>query len=517
MEGRFSHLAPLAPKYKLIPILSLVVLIALSIPLRFVDLGYSDYIGDERKAFIQPDPDQNILEFFLTRRKGPMQFIVSEIPYLITRDFRNELAQRIPYASISILAVCAFFLLIRKLTKSNLTAFLASLLYLANGFIVGFGRIAQYQNLNLLFNFLSLYFYSDLLYRERRLIRSTLMGTLFFCLSILSHWDAIFIIPLIFLFFITFLKNKDFSSFYKKRLLVYNFILGCLLLLPFLLPYIFVYSGHTDNQEYFLRRVEIGLHNPNLYIDLFRLYNPFIVLEFLALFSLISILWVRKLYPYLLWFLFGFAVFELFVRKPGTHIYNFVLPLFVLSGYSIANILKIAPKLLKFVITVSLCILYCFFYYQAYFIFINHYKEYPWQVKQYFPELAIKHKSDSIGKFLSGLRTPIYGIEDKLPLFGFPHKRDWNEINDTVNKQNSSLNEDFGYITNEDKTISEWYMDAKHRADNGFYIIVIKNPVNFVADSTYPQYPKKTKIAQFMNGTEWYVRIYRVEKGDNEK
>lgn len=510
-------MAPVVKKYRFKNLLAIGTLIMLSLPLRFIDLGYSDYIGDERKAFIQPDPGQSITEFFLTRRKGPMQFIVSEIPHLITGDFRNELAQRIPYAVISVLSVCALYILIKKLTQSILTALISSSLFLVNGFIVGFGRIAQYQNLNLLFNFLTLYFYSDLLFKDKKLIRSTLTGTLFFCLSVLSHWDAVFILPLILCYFTTFLKNKTFGSLYKKRLLIYNFILGCVLLLPFLLPYIFVYSGHTDNQEYFLRRIEVGLHNPELYLQLFRLYNPFIVLEFVVAFSLVSLLWIKKLYPYIIWFLFGFVIFELFVRKPGTHIYNFILPLFVLSGYSIAGIIKIVPKFLKAFIVIPLFIVYTFFYYQSYYIFVNHSKEYPWQIKKYFPEVVDKHKSDKLGKLLTKFKTPVYSIEDKLPLFGFPHSRNWNEINEFVNQQNRDLGEDFGYITNEDKTISEWYMGAKQRADNGFYIVVIKDPVNFVLESSYPQYPRKTKVAQFMNGSEWYAKIYRVEKELHEK
>ncbi|GIW69959.1 MAG: hypothetical protein KatS3mg101_0706 [Patescibacteria group bacterium] len=450
-----------------------------------------------------------------------MQFLVSEIPHQITKDFRNEYAQRLPFAIISVAAVGAFYLMVRKLTQSDKAAIISSALYLVNGFIVGFGRIAQYQNLNLLFNFLALYFYADLIRGQRNLIRSSLLGTLFFSLSILSHWDAIFILPVMVYIFVVFLTRKQFSRSYKIRVLLYNFGLGCLLLLPFLIPYISASSGASDNKEYFLRRVRTGYSNKQLYLELIRLYNPFLFLEFVAVPALVGLVRIKKALPFLLWFVFGFAVFELVVRKPGTHIYNFVLPCIVLAGMGIHNLISIVPRWVKWLPTTVFVLSFIFLYYQSYYLFVDHSREYPWERKELFEPLRNKYKHDLIigglVKNIPQLTTASYSIEQKLPLFGFPHFRHWNEINDYINEQNSLFGENYGYITNEDKTISEWYIDAKYRANNGFYIIVVRNPVNFVVESTYPQYPNKDEVKRFYNDGRWVVKIYKVYKEDGGK
>lgn len=499
----------------------LVFLCVLSFPLRFKDLGYSDYIGDERKAFIQLDSGQNLYDFFLTRRKGPMQFLVSEMPHFITKDFRNEYAQRLPFAITSVAAVAAFYLMVKKLTQSEGAAFISSTLYLVNGFIVGFGRIAQYQNLNLLFNFLALYFYTDLLRNPRKLIRSSLLGTLFFSLSLLSHWDAIFILPVMVYIFVVFLLKKDHARNYKLRILIYNFVLGCLILLPFLVPYIAAFSGSSDNKDYFLRRVQVGYDNRQLYVELIRLYNPFLFLEFVIGAGLLGLARIKKAVPFILWFAVGFAVFEVFVRKPGTHIYNFILPCLILAGVGAHSLIKLLPKWAGWLPVVAYLTVFAFFYYQSYYLFVDHTKEYPWERKELFGEFRNNYKHHVIfGSMLRtapSLKTSEYSIEQKLPLFGFPHYRHWNEINDYINEQNVQLRKNYGYITNEDKTISEWYVDAKYRADGGFYLIVIRNPVNFVVESTWPQYPNKDEVKNFYNDGRWVAKIYKVYAETDEK
>ena len=186
-----------------------VILLTLTLPLRFINLGYSDYIGDEHKAFIDLGDDQDVTNFFLTRRKGPMQFLVSAISVVAAGGYRNELAIRIPFAIFSVMSVLMFYAFVKKLTKSKETAFVATLLLTLNGFIVGFGRIAQYQNLNLFFSFAALYFYLDLFKKDANYLKSTLFGTLLFVISLFSHWDAVFILTPMITIFGIFLLSKE--------------------------------------------------------------------------------------------------------------------------------------------------------------------------------------------------------------------------------------------------------------------------------------------------------------------
>jgi hypothetical protein len=494
------------------------VLLLVTIPLRFINLSYSDYIGDEHKSFAEPKRDQTLVEFFLTRRKGPVQFFISEIPHAITGDYHNELAERIPYAIFSVMSVVMFYALVKKLTKSKEVAFVASLLFTLNGFIIGFGRIAQYQNLNLFFSLSALYFYADLLYERKDLIRSTLLGTIMFCISFLSHWDAVFAVPPIVLIFSKFLLNKDFSVKFKLTVLLANTVLGCLLLLPFLIPFVQTQKGTPANLRYMSRRLDFGYYNAERYKFLIDLYNPFFTYWFLIVAAVLSLLWLRVSWEYWAWFLVSYGIFEIFVRKPGTHIYNFLIPIFVLGGITIVNLIKIAPRFLKKGLYVVVFLMMLFFFYQAHMIFVDHNREYPWENEVLFtfvcPEMEDRlRRLTKCGEFvINHFETKDYKIEDKPPLFGFPLYRRWDEINDIVVSDMKKVGAvGYGFMTNEDKTVCQWYMEPDYRADGGVYIVGVKRPLSFREDWQFTHIGGKNLIAELYNDERLVVKIWRVD------
>jgi len=489
--------------------LFILILLVGSCYLRFKNLGYSDYIGDEHKAFLEVPEGQSTWDFFMSQRKGPMQFLFSHIPYSITGDFRNELAQRLPFSITSVLSVLVFYSLVKKLTREDLIAFISTFLFMVNGFIVGFGRIAQYQNLNLLFSFLALYFYIDLIENKEELVKSSLLGTLFWCFSILSHWDAIFILPVVVIIFIKYLVRKDLEVASKIKIVIFNLVFGCLLLLPFLVPYVRYQLNSVENYEYFERRIEIGYSLGDRYKLLIELYNPFVTFWLLIVTGILGVFFISKSWIFLVWFLFGYLSFEIFVRKPGTHIYIFLIPVFILSGIGISNLIKAAPSVIKKILVCTMILVSIFLFYQTHFMFIDHVKEYPWQEKTFY---KIKNPPKRLKKY-SILETPTYSYNQKLPLFGFPHSRYWDEINNYINEQNMLNDESYGYITNEWKTISEWYMDVKYKADTGFYVIGIKEPLSFVDDWAFVQISGKELVYTIRDTQgDTVVKIYRVEK-----
>ena len=495
------------------------ILILSSSYLRFKNLNYSDYIGDEHKAFIELEAGQNLPDFLLSRRKGPMQFFVSYIPYLITHDFRNELAERIPFAVISVISVVVFYFMVKKITKCWLCAFLSSLIYLSNGFIVGFGRIVQYQNLNLLFSFLAIYFYSNLLDRKDKLLKLSMIGTMFWCLSFFSHWDAIFIIPVVLVIFIKFFLSKDISREYKLKILFYNLLLGCLILLPFMIPYSFYQRNSDENLGYLFRRLGTGNHNNSVYEMYIDLYGPFVTLWFLIICGTLGSLFIKKSYMVTFWFLFGYGIFELFVSKPGTHIYNFLIPVFILSGVGLGSLIKIMPKkTLKIITFIIVLIPIAFLYHQSYILFVDHSKEYPWEQKKILNiDLDCGNSSNWCNKVQPylNLTTKRYYYDykgQKLPLFGFPHKRYWNEVNEFIVNQNTLNSENLGYATNEDKTVSEWYIKGIYMTTGNFYFLGIRRPGNFVEDMSPPNKSEtKVLVKEYKSENDsTVVKIYRV-------
>ncbi len=499
--------------------LVIVCFILLSSVLRLVNLGYSDYIGDEHKAFLIPNSGQTVWNFLIEQRKGPMQFFVTYIPRLIVGDFKNELAERLPFSIISIICVLVFYLLISKLTKNRTVAVVSTFLFMVNGFIVGFGRIAQYQNLNIVFSLLSIYFYSDLLLNKSRLIRSTLIGTLFWVLSLFSHWDAVFIAPVVLWFFITFFRDKQFEKNYKLRLFLYNFILGLFLVLPFMIPYVKFHVFNKESTDYFERRIAVGVPNNSLYKMYIDLYNPFLTFWVLSILSFLSVFKFKKSGIFITWFVFCYLIFEILWRKPGTHIYNFLLPVFVLCGFGFDFILDfLRHRILKKTAVLIFALVAMFLYYQSYLLFVDHRKEYPWERETFLSFQFVCKVSPNFcrGRNIDNksIKTKQYYYDykgQKLPLFGFPHSRNWDLINEYVNNLSSSEGGLSGYSTNEDQVVSKWYMDVSYRSKGEFYFIGIKNPSNFVNDFNPPAESDKELIKTLYreNGSS-YAKIFKV-------
>lgn len=502
-----------------VELLLLVILLFATVLLRVPNLGYSDYIGDEHKAQIHLSEDQSLWHFFMHQRKGPMQFFVSFIPYMITGDYRNELAERIPFTIYGIASIFIFYGLVKKLTNNKWMAFLASMFLSVNGFIVGFARIAQYQNLNLFFSFAALYFYADFLRSKelsvKQLSMNTSLGTLMFAFSLLSHWDVIFILLPIAYFLIVFLKEKSLCIKDKTLVLGVNLIVGCLLLLPFLVPYVDTQVTDDANRNYFERRVSTGHINYERYHFLIELYNPFLMLPVYIFVGALGFLFIGSTWMYLIWFGLNYSMFELFVRKPGTHIYNFLIPLTIVLGITIGKVYEKLPKILNFVFGFIVSLVLVFLTYQSYILFVDHKVEYPWE-QEVLLSFTCKEKTNRLGqltkcgKFVENFRTRKYDVKEKAPLFGFPLRRYWNEINAFVNEQNAGREYQYKFISNEVKTISEWYMAAGGGTGSRFYAIAIKRPLSFINDWGFPQYPEKNKVHEISKNGETVVKIYEV-------
>lgn len=510
---------------ELISVLTLLFSVAF---LRLYDLGYSEFSLDEPGTFLfRGLPDKYPMswwEFILSQKKGPLQILVGLIPYLIVGNYRNEFAQRLPFAVLNIGAVLVLYFLVKKWTKSKFIGFLAAFLFGVNGFVVAFGRIAQYQSLNVFFSFLALWFYSigsfDSNARKtvslrcllgRTAIYPFLLGTLFFSLSLLAHWDVIYILPIVIFIFVEFLGNKNISRKEKSIVLAGNLVLGCVLLLPFLIPYIKSYDSSVENQMYFVSR--FGLResfDSTGDIFTFKLYHPFVAFEFYVVFTVLGMIFdlgsllfkkfrTRFSGAATLWFVFCFIIFKFFMHHSGTHIYNLTIPAGVLCAIALGILFLNVPKFLKPVLFAAIGSLLIFLYYQSYLVFVDHKIEYPWDQEH-----------------VLGMSTQSFSHEDNIRhLIGFPLRRNWKEINEFITAQNELLGETFGYTTNEDKALSGFYMDVDYRSQDGFYAVGVKRPLSFVNDYKFSQLRGKKTVYKIQNEYgDTIVRVYRVEESD---
>jgi 4-amino-4-deoxy-L-arabinose transferase-like glycosyltransferase len=474
-------------------LLIILFLILVSAPLRFINLGYSDFQDDEKKALLKVKTFREIPDYVVKQRKGPMQMFVSYIPYMITGDFLNEYAERIPFAVANIASVITLYLLVKKITKNRYAGLFSALLFAFNGFIVGFSRIVQYQNLNLLFSLLALYFYYDVADVKKNALKSSLIGTFFFSLSVLSHWDAVhYLVPIIF-FFILFLIRKDLLIKQKLIVLAANLLLGCALLLPFLVPYFEHNQDNENNLTYFGKRVGLSSYPLDMHRFIFELYNPFYTLPALTALLALGLIFIKKTYLFIIWFLVNFLTIRYFMISPGTHIYNYVLPAIVLGGSGLGFLVALFPKYIRYPLAFVAVLASGVFFYQSFILFVDHSEgEYPWDSKVVF-----------------GKETVPYRRKEVLT-FGFPHFRNWRGISDFVYSQN----DDCLYISNEGIEISGIYMKNKYgEYRDCYYIVAVKRPFISTRDNrTFAAAVGKIPIYRYERDGENYVNVYKIVK-----
>ena len=199
---------------KIYLVIFLIILI-LGSWLRITNLGYSDYQGDEIKAFFNPKEDGDYIKFLLDQRKGPNQFIVTGFLKGLTNNFDNYFLTRLPFALAGILSIL-FFYLITKRVASEKAAIYSLIFFVTNGFLVAFSRIVQYQSFVILFGLLGIYFYQ--LFREKTKFRFVYLSLVSFAFSILFHYDGVFFGIPVFIYFIQdFLKNSKEKNFQTRR------------------------------------------------------------------------------------------------------------------------------------------------------------------------------------------------------------------------------------------------------------------------------------------------------------
>ena len=480
--------------------LSLVIVLCIAFILRFVSLGYSDFQGDEIKALFLPDETDSISEFFLTQRKGPVQFLITFLIKLVDPLYLNQFLVRFPFALAGFISVYYFYKLIKHHFGEKI-AFYASLLLATNGFFIAFSRIAQYQSFVILFSVLCLYALTLATSNPGMKIKGLYLGMFFWALSILSHYDGIFILPVVLVLVIKWIKDGDLNYKFKMKTAALAFILFSTLNLVFYIPFVMYLSMET--KAYWAGRLvgDVSSKMSSSYY-LFSVYQPIYVIHFYIAFFIVVVTafllaicpnFIKKLFSNLtsiktvfetaseiilkkiglskfftlvFWFALPFIFLEAIVSIPGTHIYTYLLPLFILIAIGISfledvwlkvtkKIRFIKPVLIK---NIPLFLMFSFFAIQSYFVFVDNYKEYPWQEKKFL--IWTMHTPN-----------PTY----HLSLFGFPYFRDWESISEFV----AGYPDVMAYSTNERESISRHHINLLKDTDKAGFYIFLQFPQSF--------------------------------------
>lgn len=526
----------------------ILILLFLSVILRFLFLGYSNYQGDEIKAFFIPEEGQTTWDFLLDQRKGPMQFIITYFIKILDTGYDNRILARLPFALAGVISVVIFYEFV-GLHYGSETALYSALFFCTNGFLVAFSRIVQYQSFVIFFMVLCLYYLTLAVKDYRFRIVGLYLGLISWALSILSHYDGVFMAP--FVFYLLYLWFSNIETLDKKNKIKHFIISGlisALLLLLFYIP--FVMSISESTLEYWSGRLsgEVSTKiSSSKY--LFTVYQPIYVVHIYTILGVIGFLYIavkvfprlllltkkkgihtklKKVYPFskdmfnvifdksfyqhvskfvvlFIWFFIPFVFLECFVYIPGTHIYTYLIPLFIVLALGIRVINYFVYRAIKqrykfFITRAGLSIMFLFIFAQAFTVFVEHNQEYPWEQEKFliwtFPK-----------------PTPIF----HLSMFGFPYYRNWEGIENFV----KSYEDVEAYSTNERQSIARFHISLPKDSDKAGFYVYIKNPQSFTDEilSEKPDYwaDKYPPDYTFSRNGDTLSRVYLMEPGSLEE
>ncbi|MGJ5676263.1 MAG: ArnT family glycosyltransferase [Nostochopsis sp.] len=487
-------------------ILPVTSLIFASLWLRLINLGYSNYQGDEIKALYRPQADQSMIDFLLNQRKGPIQFLITYFISIFNPEYDNELLLRLPFAIAGILAIYFFYKFI-KLEFGHKIAIYSSLFIAINGLFVALTRIVQYQSFVILFSVLALYLISLSTKFEKWRIYGLYLGAFCWSISILAHYDGIFIMPFVIYLIYRWYVHDEF--FYKKKQVQHLFLAGAIflgLISIFYLPFFFSISEST--KAYWTERISKQSVSST---RTFMTYNPLFIIYLYAVLGFLGLSKIKENFSVLLWFLFPLLALETFVGNPGTHIYTYILPFSVLMAFGLEVFQKFIfnrfPLKSKYLNIFCLSLIYISSFLLSHLLFIDNKQEYPWENKR-FLSLELKRQS-------------------RQSLFGFPYYRHWGKVGSYL--KNTGKN---GYfITNEKQSITRYYIPVSYKnldlhpydeqASGDIYIIYIQNPQNGnkkILDKDQSYWEKRYQpVKTFSNYGRVVTTIYRLSFADWEK
>jgi 4-amino-4-deoxy-L-arabinose transferase-like glycosyltransferase len=449
---------------KTLTLIPILFLIFITIWLRIVNLGYSDYQGDEIKALWRPASGQSGIDFLYMQKKGPTEFLVTYLFKFFDPTFSNEFLQRLPFALAGILSIYFFYRLITKHYGKKIALY-ATLLFSINGIFIGLFRIIQYQPFVIFFSFLTLYFFTLALQEERWKITGIYAGVFFWTAALFSHYDAVFIAPFaLYLLIRWYTKNSDLAVGTRLKHLLIPFGVSGLLLAAYFVPYLL--SLPDNIVVYWSKRVtgeggtDTRMRSSILNFDL---YNPILGIYLYPLLVLLSLPKIKKTWPILLWFILPWVIMELAIYDPGTHIYTYLIPAIILAAFGLETIEEFVVKVVgsiwgKRLNVVGLTLLFVTLAGISHLIFIDHTPEYPYEARGILFWKIGGEKKDY-----------------KLWNFGFPYYRRWEDIQEYV----SSHEGNGYYATNESTSISVYYVPYRYWVERAGYYIYINNPQTF--------------------------------------
>ena len=418
-----------------------VGLVSLTLLLRWPNLGYKEFQGDEgiimtRAAAMLTGDDGELFN----HQKGPVEIL---LPFMLwgSGEAVTEFWVRLPFWWASLLLVGAIaWLGSRWFTKE--IGLLAGLIFVINGFAVAFSRIVQYQTFVMLWGGLAM-IYADL-YRKNGRAHQLWLSAVFLAAGLLSHYDAVLVIPAIaWLLWTRFWPLSQLAW----RNWIAGFALGGGILTLFYVPFFLNPNFGRTGSYLFSDRLGGSLlswSGPEVW-QMATFYNSFYYIALLGCLILLAV-WSRNgRRPHRiaawLYFLVPLGFYLLVVADPRTHVYTFFPGAAVLSALGLAKInewLKVRRFVqpVGWVLLSIICVVTALY---PYLLFIDTRVERQRNWMDFRP----------IGYSTSLIEPPIFG------LFGFPYQAGWRAV--------ATLPLAMPFASNEEEEITNVYLGQAAR------------------------------------------------------
>jgi len=483
-------------------ILPLLIVILVAASFRLVNLGYSEFQGDEsvimgRTARVLTGDDAQL--FY--HHKGPAEILFPTATWALSGTI-NEWQARLPFTFASLLGIGGFYLLGQRWINRR-SALIAALLLAINGYFIGFGRIVQYQNLVLVgvtLGILALWRWS-----QEEGTRWLFVGTTLLAFALLAHYDAVLVLPAV-IFIVgrrLWLHRRNYLPELRQALLASP--LAIAILLAFYLPY-FLNPSFARTLSYLTesRLSDEGMLYNNLItsLPLNTFYNStyyfagVMLLVLVALFSafqsrrllipvcgivLVSLtlivdrltlaagpviallLILVVLSPRIttasrviwLWFSAPFVFYYFLVGNPITHVLNAFPGALLLAGWSLDRMLsRLTRKAVRYTVSLVGLAAFVFLAYYPYLMFVQHERE----IKRIWPE------------YRPTLYWRPYEERPYTGFFGFPYRAGWKAVGALANQGVITGT----YASNEEQETTTWYVpELEHTfcSDPDWYLI----------------------------------------------
>jgi 4-amino-4-deoxy-L-arabinose transferase-like glycosyltransferase len=164
--------------------------------LRFGNLGYSEFQGDESRAVLMSaGVIRGQEEILFLHKKGPAEILIPAVFYALDGTI-NEFIARFPFALANVTAVATMYLLIRRLfPRRALAAPIAAGLLAVDGYLTAFGRLVQYQSV--VFLTIALAAWSTSVWRRGRHSVLIVLAAFFLAVGALAHYEALLAAPFV--------------------------------------------------------------------------------------------------------------------------------------------------------------------------------------------------------------------------------------------------------------------------------------------------------------------------------